>query len=84
MKMKIHFFSLIRFSDIILYKVIGKIRKSWYQLNREIRFFCYYPFDEFISCLMTEPDMEFPDEIGCQDLFKGNNNRERILIFEMK
>ena len=71
------------FTERTLRAVLGQIRKSWYQKNRQIRLFCYYPSDEFVSCLMTEPDVEFFDEIDCRDLFEGNNQRERILIFEM-
>ena len=71
------------FTERTLQVVLGQIRKSLYQKNRQIRLFCYYPSDEFVSCLMTEPDVEFLDEIDCRDLFDGNNPRERILIFEM-
>jgi len=71
------------FTEQTLQVVLGQVRKSLYQKNRQIRMFCYYPSDEFVSCLMTEPDVEFLDEIDCQDLFDGHNPRERILIFEM-
>ncbi|MBQ9031070.1 MAG: class I SAM-dependent methyltransferase [Parasporobacterium sp.] len=71
------------FTETILHGVIGHIRKSWCANPRQIRLFCYYPSDEFVSCLMTEPDFIFEDEIDCRDLFDGNNARERILIFKM-
>ena len=32
---------------------------------------------------MTEPELMFVDEVDCQDLFEGNNPRERIVIFEI-
>ena len=77
------FFFFNPFRETILHSVIGKIRESLYHQNRQTRIFCYYPSDEFVACLMMEPDVEFIDEIDCHDLFDGNNPRERILIFEM-
>lgn len=72
------------FTERTLRAVLGQVRKSWYRKSRQIRLLCYYPSDEFVSCLMTTPGVEFLDEISCQDLFGENNPRERILIFEMK
>ena len=45
--------------------------------------FFYYPADEYISSLMTVDELEFYDEIECEDLFPGNDPRERILIFQL-
>lgn len=33
--------------------------------------------------LMTVDEMMFTDEIDCSDLFGGNSERERIMIFEI-
>ena len=77
------FFFFNPFGESVLHSVIGQIRKSWYAKPRLIRLFCYYPSDEFVSCMMTEPDLVFEDEIDCRDLFEGDNPRERILIFGM-
>lgn len=71
------------FSVEILQSVIGKIRKSYYNNPREMMLFFYYPSDEYISFLMTVPELCFVDEIDCQDLFVGDISREKILIFEM-
>lgn len=71
------------FSVEVLQSVVGKIKKSYYDNPREIQLFFYYPSDEYISFLMTVPELCFVDEIDCQDLFEGNNPRERIVIFEM-
>ena len=30
---------------------------------------------------MTVDELEFYDEISCEDLFEGNDLRERIMIF---
>ena len=45
--------------------------------------FFYYPSEEYLSCLMTEEQLLFYDEIDTRDLFGGNNEREKILIFEV-
>ena len=36
-----------------------------------------------ISYLMTVDELEFYDEIECEDLFDGNDPRERIMIFQL-
>lgn len=71
------------FSVEVLQSVIGKIRKSYYDNPRAIQLFFYYPSDEYISFLMTVPELCFIDEIDCMDLFEGNNDRERVVIFEI-
>lgn len=71
------------FSVEILQSVIGKIKKSYFENPRDMQLFFYYPSDEYISYLMTVPELCFVDEIECQDLFEGDNPRERIVIFEM-
>ena len=71
------------FSVEILHKVMARICESWYENPREIFLFFYYPADEYISCLMTVDELEFYDEIACDDLFEGNDPRERILIFQL-
>ena len=71
------------FSVEILHKVMARIIESWYENPREIYLFFYYPADEYISCLMTVDELEFYDEIECDDLFEGNDPRERIMIFQL-
>lgn len=39
--------------------------------------------DEYLTYLMTVNQMMFTDEIDCSDLFGGNSERERIMIFEI-
>ena len=70
------------FSAEILHKVMARIVASYYENPREIYLFFYYPSDEFISYLMTVDELEFYDEIECDDLFEGDP-RERILIFQL-
>jgi len=71
------------FSVEILQGVCARIMESWYEHPREIFLFFYYPADEYISFLMTVEELEFYDEIECDDLFDGNDPRERILIFQL-
>ena len=77
----IYFFN--PFSVEILEKVMARILESYYQNPRAIQLFFYYPSDEYISYLMTIDELMFVDEISCNDLFPGQDPRERIVIFEM-
>ena len=71
------------FSAEILHKVMARIVESWYENPREVFLFFYYPADEYISYLMTVDELEIYDEIECDDLFAGNDPRERIMIFQL-
>ena len=71
------------FDLAILHKVMARIIQSWYEQPREILLFFYYPADEYLARLMTVDELEFYDEIECDDLFPGNDPRERILIFQL-
>ena len=71
------------FSVEILHKVMARIMESWYDNPREMFLFFYYPADEYISYLMTVDQLEFYDEIECDDLFDGKDLRERIMIFQL-
>ena len=71
------------FSVEILRRVMTRIVESWYEEPREIFLFFYYPAAEYISFLMTVDELEFYDEIECDDLFAGSDPRERILIFQL-
>lgn len=71
------------FSVEILHKVMARILESYYENPRELFLFFYYPADEYVSYLMTVDELEFYDEIECDDLFAGNDPRERILIFQI-
>ena len=69
------------FSVEILHKVMARILESYYAEPRDIYLFFYYPSEEYIAYLMTVDELEFYDEIECDDLFPGYDERERILIF---
>lgn len=72
------------FSVEILRKVLARIYESYYENSREIMLFFYYPSEEYVSCLMTEEQLMFYDEINTEDLFEGKNAREKILIFSVE
>ena len=69
------------FSVELLRKVMARIVTSYYECPREMFLFFYYPSEEYISYLMTVEELEFFDEIDCEDLFEGKDSRERIMIF---
>lgn len=69
------------FSVELLHKVIARIMESYYENPREMYLLFYYPSEEYIAYLMTVDGLEFYDEISCEDLFEGCNERERIMIF---
>lgn len=71
------------FSVEILRKVLARIMESYYEKQREMLLFFYYPSDEYIAYLMRVDELEFYDEIACGDLFEGNDLRERIIIFSL-
>ena len=71
------------FSAEILRKVMARILVSYYDNPRDLFLFFYYPSDEYIAYLMTLEELDFYDEIPCDDLFSGNDPRERILIFQL-
>jgi SAM-dependent methyltransferase len=70
------------FSSEILHKVMARIIESYYENPREIFLFFYYPSDEYIAYLMSVEELDFYDEIECDDLFTGDP-RERIMIFTL-
>lgn len=72
------------FSVEILKSVMERVKESYYETPREMLFFFYYPSDEYIGYLMQVDELEFLDEIDCKDLFDGENERERIVIFQMQ
>ena len=70
------------FSVEILRKVMARIVESYYAAPREIFLFFYYPSDDYMAYLMSVDELEFYDEIACDDLFEGDP-RERIMIFQL-
>lgn len=71
------------FSVELLKSVMGRIKDAYYENPREMLLFFYYPSANYISYLMTVDELEFVDEIECDDLFEGVDLRERIMVFRM-
>lgn len=71
------------FSVEILRKAVARILDSYYDNPRKIYLFFYYPSDEYVGYLMDEEMLMFYDEIDCRDLFEENDEREKIMIFEI-
>ncbi len=64
----------------VMTNVIASYRKA----PRRIRLFFYYPHDSYIAFLSSVPEVMFFDEIDCTDLFREEDDRNRIMIFEME
>lgn len=71
------------FTVEILHKVMARILESYYAHPREVFLLFYYPADEYMAYLMTVDELEFYDEIECDDLFEGKDHRERIMVFQL-
>ena len=54
---------------ILLQKVLAQIYASYYENPRELLLFFYYPSEEYLSCLMTEEQLLFYDEIDTKGSF---------------
>lgn len=72
------------FSVIILRSILKKIYDSYYESPRRILLMFYYPSTEYMDCLMNDSRLTLVDEIDCGDLFKGSNERERIVVFSIE
>ena len=66
-----------------LKRVMKQVLKSYERVPRTIRIFIYYPQNAYISYLSSIPEVMFNDEIDCTDLFPEEDDRNRIMIFEM-
>ena len=76
------------FSVGILRSVLRRIADSYYQNPRTMRLFFYYTDESYLPILLAGSDdiselIYFLDEIDCRDLFRGKNEREKIMIFEI-
>lgn len=65
----------------ILKQAMARIMESWYENQREIRLYFYYPSQEYEAYLNGLDELQHRETIRCMDLFPGNDQREKILIF---
>lgn len=71
------------FSVEIFQSVLARIYESYYENPREMFLYFYYPSEDYVSSLMMQEQLMFYDEIDTSDLFSGEDNREKILIFQV-
>lgn len=67
----------------ILKKAMARILESYYENPREIRLYFYYPSEEYVRYLTDLDELDAGGMISCIDLFPGENEREKILIFSV-
>lgn len=77
------FFFFNPFSTAVLKSVMGRVTESYYEKERRMLLFFYYPQDEYIAYLSTIDEVMFVDEIDCMDLFEEKDDRNRIIIYEI-
>ncbi len=77
-----HFYFFNPFSVPILQRVLNRILQSYYENPRKMRFFFYYPTEEFAAELMHS-ELVFVEKVDCRDLFAVADEREHVLVFEM-
>ena len=72
------------FSVVIFDNVMKNLVRSFYEKERRILLFLYYPQDAYIAALAQVEEAMFLDEIDCMDLFTGRDTRNRIMIYELQ
>ena len=72
------------FSIEIFKSVIMRIRESYYEYERELMIFLYYPQSEYRQYLEEQSDIFEADDIDCSDFFDGMDERERILVYKFQ
>ncbi len=77
-----HFYFFNPFSVPILRRVMNRIMQSYYETPRQLRFFFYYPTEEYAAELMRS-ELVFVEKVEGSDLVAVEDPREHILIFEM-
>ena len=77
------FFFFNPFSEKVLRVVLRRILTSWYARPRPMKLFFYYPTPEYLAALYAEPELTYAGGIDCRDLFDGDEERERIVIFTL-
>jgi len=69
------------FSEKIFGAVIRRIAASWRESPRPLTVICYYPSSEYLQLLEETEELKRAGDIDCNDLFHGNDPRERIVIY---
>lgn len=70
--------------DIGIFRgVMKQLQESVVKNPRRIRMFFYYPHEDYVAFLSAMPEVEFVDEINCQDLFEPKDKRNTVLVFDL-
>ena len=77
------FFFFNPFSEKIFSGVLRRIEGFWRESPRPMTVICYYPSREYLHCLEAVPECKPIANIDCNDLFNGNNDRERMLVYRL-
>lgn len=77
------FFFFNPFSEKIFAGVLRRVVRAWRERPREMTMICYYPSPEYLQCLEETEEAEPVADIDCNDLFHGNDPRERIAVYRL-
>lgn len=72
------------FSIEILQQVLNNIYTSFDNDKRNITLFFYYPSDKYKNLLNNEKNLVHIEDINCESLFKSEDKREYISIYNIK
>lgn len=75
------FFFFNPFSEKIFGSVMRRLTQSWRERPRRLTVICYYPSEDYLRCLDAVSEARKIADIDCNDLFGGNNPRERIAAY---
>ncbi|MCR5503656.1 MAG: class I SAM-dependent methyltransferase [Lachnospiraceae bacterium] len=71
------------FSSDIFKNAMARILESMRRYPRRVRLFLYYPGEKYMNCLSGTDGIRLLDEIDCRDLFPEEDDRNRIMIYEI-
>ena len=75
------FFFFNPFSEKIFEGVLRRLAQSWAETPRALTVICYYPSEAYLECLARFEALRPVADIDCNDLFNGNNPRERLAVY---
>ena len=78
---RIFFFNPFHFR--VFKRVMTQVLESYRKVPRHIRMFFYYPQNAYSAYLSGLSEVMFHDEIDCTGLFPEDDNRNRIMIFDI-
>lgn len=67
-----------------LKRVLGNIFDSLQRAPRPLRLFFYYPYKDVESFLNQHWRLDAEELVDCRDLFDGNDEREKILVYSVR